>query len=166
MLPYCIITNQVLSLRAKGIDAVALAKAPGANKLTNFRRVFKSSDDVPVLVFCTPEYLFGTPPDGSYSGSVGQFNVLKSCENVNLVVIDEAHKIFDRMPSFRPAFDSLKKLQKLSCTLAAMSATLTSRQIEILKDDFMHGTKCFVLTEGVHRDNLVLQLRRYRGKSS
>ena len=26
----------------------------------------------------------------------------------------------------------------------------------------MHGTKCFVLTEGVHRDNLVLQLRRYR----
>ena len=83
-------------------------------------------------------------------GSVGQFNVLKSCENVNLVVIDEVHKIFDRMPSFRPVFDSLKKFQKLSCILAAMSATLTIRQIEILKDYFMHGTKCFVLTEGVH----------------
>ena len=36
-----IITNQVLSLRAKGIDAVALGRAAGANKLTNFRRVFK-----------------------------------------------------------------------------------------------------------------------------
>ena len=66
-----LITNQVLSLRAKGIDAVALGRAAGANKLTNFQRVFKSSDDVPVLAFCTPEYLFGTPPDGSYSGSVG-----------------------------------------------------------------------------------------------
>ena len=31
-----IITNQVLSLRAKGIDAVALGRAAGANKLTNF----------------------------------------------------------------------------------------------------------------------------------
>ena len=65
-----IITNQVLSLRAKGIDAVALGRAAGANKLTNFRRVFKSFDDVPVMGFCTPEYLFGTPPNGSYSGSV------------------------------------------------------------------------------------------------
>ena len=31
-----IVTNQVLSLRAKGIDAVALGRAAGANKLTNF----------------------------------------------------------------------------------------------------------------------------------
>ena len=68
------------------------------------------------------------PPDGTYSGSVGRFDVLKSCKNVNLVVIDEAHKIFDRMASYRPAFDSLKKLQQLSCTLAAMLATLTSKQ--------------------------------------
>ena len=42
-----IITNQVLSLRAKGIDAVAIGRAAGINKLPNFRRVFKSSDDVP-----------------------------------------------------------------------------------------------------------------------
>lgn len=76
-------------------------------------------------------------------------------------MIDEAHKIFDRMPSFRPAFDSLKKLQQLLCTLAAMSATLTSRQIEILKDEIMHGDKCCVLTEGVHRDNLLIRLSRY-----
>jgi len=156
-----IITNQVLSLRSKGIDVVALGNPAGANKLANFRRVFKSPDNVPALAFCTPEYLFGTPPDGNYSGSVGQFNVLKSCSNINLVVIDEAHKIFDRMPFFRPAFDSLKKLQQLPCTLAAMSATLTSRQIEILKDDFMHGDTCCVLTEGVHRDNLLIRLRRY-----
>ena len=95
-----IITNQVLSLRAKGVDAVALGRDAGINKVPNFRRVFKSSDDVPALAFCTPEYLFGTLPDGTYSGSVGQFDVLKSCKNVNLVVIDKAHKIFDRMPCF------------------------------------------------------------------
>ena len=41
------------------------------------------------------EYLFGTPSDGSYSGSVGQFNALEFCKNVNLVVIDEAHKTYD-----------------------------------------------------------------------
>ena len=41
------------------------------------------------------EYLFGTPPDGSYSGSVGQFNALEFCKNVTHVVIDEAHKTYD-----------------------------------------------------------------------
>lgn len=76
-----VITNQVHTLRARGIDAVALGRAAGGNKLTNYCRVFKSSDDVPALAFCTPEYLFGTPADGAYPGSVGQFNVLKSCEN-------------------------------------------------------------------------------------
>ena len=43
-----------------------------------------------------------------------------------------------------------------------MSATLTSGQIGILQDKFMHGANCFVLTEGGHRDNLILQLRRYK----
>ena len=43
-----------------------------------------------------------------------------------------------------------------------MSATSTSKQIEILQDEFMHGAHCFVLTEGAHRDNLMLQLRRYK----
>jgi len=42
-----------------------------------------------------------------------------------------------------------------------MSATLTSRQIEVLKDDFMQGDKCRVLTEGVDRDNLSINLKRY-----
>jgi len=91
-----IITNQVLSLRSKGIDVVALGTPAGANKLTNFLRVM-------ITYKLTPEYLFGNPPDGNYSGSVGQ---LKSCSNIYLVVIDEVRKIFDRMPSFRPAFDS------------------------------------------------------------
>ena len=60
-----VITNQIQSLRSKGIDAVALGRAAGSNKLANFRRVFKSmdKDHIPSIAFCTPEYLFGTPAD-------------------------------------------------------------------------------------------------------
>ena len=60
-----VITNQIQSLRSKGIDAIALGMAAGSNKLANFRRVFKSmdKDHIPSIAFCTPEYLFGTTAD-------------------------------------------------------------------------------------------------------
>ena len=37
-----------------------------------------------------------------------------------------------------------------------MSVTLTSEEVELLKKDFLHGDNCVVITQGVHRDNLVL----------
>ena len=153
-----VITNQIQTLRSKGIDSVALGRAAGSNKLTNFRRVFKSTDgnDIPSIAFCTPEYLFGTPADGIYQATIGQFPALLDRQDyLHAVVLDEAHKIFDRVPSYRPAFDSMKRLQHLSCRLLAMSATLTSEQVELLKKDFLHGDNCVVITQGVHRDNLV-----------
>jgi len=78
--------------------------------------------------------------------------------------MDEAHKIFDRVPSYRPVIDSMKRLQELLCNLLAMSAMLTAEQIQLLKQSFLHlhGCDCVVITQGVHRDNLVLQLKRYR----
>ena len=61
-----VITNQIQSLRSKGIDSVALGRAAGSNKLTNFKRVFKSTDgnDIPSIAFCTPVYLFGILANG------------------------------------------------------------------------------------------------------
>ena len=50
-----------------------------------------------------------------------------------MVIIDEAHKIFERMPSYRPAFNDIKQLHELSCPIVAMSATLTSVQVDTLK---------------------------------
>ena len=158
-----VITDQVRSLRNMGLDVVALGGAAGSRRMTNFHRVLANSDDIPLMAFCTPEYLFGTPANGSFLATPGQFTLIKEKESMlNLVVIDEAHKIFDRMPSFRPAFDDLKQLRELNCNLLAMSATLTVEQIETLKDKFLHSDKCVVLTHGVQRDNLKLHLRKYQ----
>lgn len=43
-----------------------------------------------------------------------------------------------------------------------MSATLTTDQIQLLKKDFLHSDDYVVITEGVHRKNLVLKLKRYK----
>ena len=85
-----IINNQVEALKNKGIDAVALGRAAGNKKSSNYRRVFQSSN-LPDLAFCTPEYLFGTPTNATFSGSCGQFHSLLAIQdNVSLVAIDEA----------------------------------------------------------------------------
>ena len=137
----------------------------GNNKLTNFRRVFVDASNAPLLAFCTPEYLFGTPASDNFQATSGQFSTLKDTQGTfSLIVLDEAHKIFDRMPSFRPAFDSLRKLQEIDCSLLAMSATLTNEQIEKLKSEFLHSEKCVTFTQGVHRDNLKFHLRKYQYK--
>ena len=73
------------------------------------------------MAFCTPEYLFGTPSTAGYLGTTGQFNtLLLKKERLSVVTIDEAHKIFDWMPSYHLAFDEMKQLQKLSCPIIAI----------------------------------------------
>ena len=72
-----VITNQIQNLKSKGIDAFALGRAAGKSKLSNFRKVFKSSSDIPIIAFCIPKYLFGTPANGPYQATVGQFNALR-----------------------------------------------------------------------------------------
>ena len=81
---------------------------------------------------------------------------------MNLVVIDKAHKIFDRMPSFRSVFDELKQLKQLSCPLLAMSATLTTTQVDMLQTHYVRGGNCITIINSVNRDNLKVQLRRYK----
>ena len=128
-----------------------------------FHKVFKSSSDLHIIAFCAPEYLFWTPANGQYQATVGQFDVLRDqMDDVHLIVLDEAHKIFDRMPLYQPAFDNMKRFKQMPCKLLAMSATLTTDQIELLKEHFLHGDDCVVITEGVHRKNLVLNLKTYK----
>lgn len=134
----------------------------------NYHQVFETSNDEPIVAFCTPEYLFGTPPTSTFVGTKGQFStVLSKKERFCLITIDEAHKIFDRMHSYRPAFNDMKQLKNLPCSIIAMSATLTSCQVEKLQQEHLHNDQCVVLIKGVHRDNLELSLLRYkRCKSS
>ena len=160
-----VITNQIQNLKLKGIDAFALGGAAGENSQMNFCKVLRNPCDSerPLIAFCTPEYLFGTPANGRYQATIGQFSALKDkVDDLHLIVLDEAHKILDRLPSYRPAFDGIKRLRQLECKLLAMSATLTEDQIQILQADFLHSDNCVVLTEGVHWKNLVLHLRRYK----
>ena len=77
-----------------------------------------------------------------------------------LIANDEAHKIFDRIPSYRPAFDKMMQLKELPCPIVAMSATLTNSQIKTLQQNYLH-CECVVLTKGVYRDNLQLSIQRY-----
>ena len=81
---------------------------------------------------------------------------------VSMIAIDEAHKIFDRMPTYRPAFDEMQQLTDLSCPIVVMSVTMTSLQIDVLKQKYVRSDKCLVFTKRVHRDDLHLCLQRYR----
>jgi len=47
------------------------------------------------MAFCTPEYLFGSPSNGSCLGTVGQFStLLAKKDRIGVIAIDEAYKIF------------------------------------------------------------------------
>ena len=66
-----------------------------------------------------------------------------------------------------PTFNGIKQLKNLPCPIIATSATLTTCQVEKLKQEYLHNDQCVVLTKGVHRDNLELNLLCYkRCKSS
>ena len=54
-----------------------------------------------------------------------------------MVTIDEAHKIFDRLPDYRQAFDDMKWLKELGCQIVAMFATLTDKEIWCLKQLYL-----------------------------
>lgn len=43
-----------------------------------------------------------------------------------------------------------------------MSATLTSSQVDTLKQEYIRSDRCLVITKGVHRQNLQLRMQRYR----
>jgi len=160
-----VILNQIESLQRKGINVVALGAAAGSStkKSNNYRQVFHTPRDEPLIAFCTPEYLFGKSSNSGSLGTVGQFNMLLAKKDrFGVITIDEAHKIFDRLPSYRPAFNDLKKLKGVSCPIVAMSVTLTSDQIALLQQDYLSCRDTVILKKAVHRGNLKLELQRYK----
>ena len=94
-----LIQEQVQNLCNKGVDAISLGSPAGKeDRLANYQRLLEGN--IPVMVYCTPEYLFG--PHGAISGLESVFR-----EKLSLVVIDEAHKAIDRSKGFRDAYDGL-----------------------------------------------------------
>ena len=75
--------------------------AAGDDRYKIFWRVFQSTSNLPSLAFCTPEYLFSSSSNGTYSGTGGQFHLLLQKQDIiNMVTIYEAHKVFDRLPDY------------------------------------------------------------------
>jgi len=129
----------------------------------NFHEAFQGIRDEPLVAFCTPEYLFGSKFTGTCLGTVGQFSTLlakKDC--IGVITIDEAHKIFDRLPKYHPVFNDLKKQKEISCPIIAMSATLTNDQIAQLQQDFLRSSNTVTFKKAVNRGNHKLQLQLYK----
>ena len=64
------------------------------------------------------------------------------------------------MPDYQLVFDAIKQLKELGCPIVAMSATLTDRQIQSLKKDYLRCPEnCIVLTTGVHHNNMEIHVR-------
>ena len=125
-----------------------MGRAAGSSKSANYHRVFEALNNEPIVAFCTTEYLFGTPATSTFVGTKGQFSIVqRKKERFCLITIDKAHKILDRMYSYRPAFDDLKQLRSLPCPIIAMSATLTGSQVEKLQQKYLHDGHCIVLTK-------------------
>jgi len=63
--------------------------------------------------------------------------LLEKKECISVVTIDEAHKIFDRLPKYRPAFDDMRKQQQLSSPTIAMSTMLTNDKEFLLQQRYL-----------------------------
>lgn len=71
------------------------------------------------VVILTPEFLFGTE---DRAGIIGRFQKCKAL--LHLIVIDEAHLVYDWEP-FRPSYGQVKQLKTMfDCPIMALSATL------------------------------------------
>ena len=94
-------------------------------------------DQRPSVVILTPETLFGSDIQ---DGVIQQLDH----KNIQLVVIDEAHTMFE-WESFRSAFKHLKNIRpSFSCPILALSATLksTSRNSTNFESPSRHQSWC------------------------
>jgi len=87
--------------------------------------------------------------------------LLEKKECIGVVTIDEAHKIFDRLPKYRPAFNDMRKLQQLSCPIIAMSATLTGGQVSILQQRYLRDNT-LVLQSSTQHQNFQFKIQMYK----
>jgi len=58
-----------------------MGRAAGTKKYANFQSMFQSSN-LPSILFCTPEYLFGTPFLAYNSGTSGQLQLFLSHKDI------------------------------------------------------------------------------------
>lgn len=78
-----VITNQVDSLQKRVyVQAIALGRAGGSSKSANYDQVFKTSNDEPIVAFCTLKYLLGVPATSTFVGTKRQFSTVLSKKEI------------------------------------------------------------------------------------
>jgi ATP-dependent Lhr-like helicase len=120
---------------------------------------FDDHENLPVIAYCTPEYVFGD------SGILKNKRSNLS-KHMGLLVIDECHKALDRRTGFRDAYSQLADyLAEREVAVLACSATLTKTWLAALNSKYFEGgAKC--LLTSIKRQDVRLSLKSYTPEKS
>ena len=112
-----LILNQVNDLKEKGVNAIPFGNPAGKEKTNYVALLDEREKEKPALVYMTPE---------CFSKHMHFF--AEHRDEIKMVVLDEAHKIFDRNSGFRQSYESLKEIRVKfpSTPVAALTATIDS----------------------------------------
>ena len=141
-----LINSQIEGLQRLKIKAVAVGPHFGTDATVLYE------DELPALLYTTPEFFK---------------NILKhglSSDKLKLIVIDEAHKVFDRNNCFRTFYDSLSGLQEELpvVPIMALTATLDEEQLQSLSSHYLK--KPVLIRDSVNSPNIKLNVTRYTAK--
>jgi RecQ family ATP-dependent DNA helicase len=139
------------NLKKLDIDAVFLSSSTTKeDRDVSLRR--SSTSTVPAVVILTAETLFG---DGLFKGFLSQMNR----EQVKLIVIDEAHIIYE-WAQFRSAMDEIQTLRSLFvCPITAMTATIKPAHLIHLKTSVLRTP--VVIKGNIDRPNVEIHVLPY-----
>lgn len=138
-----LILNQVNQLKEKGIDAIPFGNPAGKDKRNNFVRLDEPEGVKPSLVYITPE-------------------CFETKDEIKRIVMDEAHKIFDRDIAFRKSYESLQqiRLKFPETPVIALTASIDSVALDKLCTEYLREP--VVIKGNVDRPNVKLSLGKYK----
>ena len=154
-----LILNQVNQLKEKGINTIPFGNPAGKEKTNYIALLDEKEKEKPLLVYMTPECF-----------SKHMYFFAQHRDEIKMIVLDEAHKIFDRNSGFRQSYKSLREIlvKFLATPVAALTATIDRVSLDKLCTEYLRYP---VLVKGtVDRPNVKLLLGKYkvvtdRGKS-
>ncbi len=146
-----LMNDQVLSLQANGIPAVAIHS--NQDEYTNRENIRKASKGEIKLIYISPERL------------LADLDMLSSTIRVSLIAIDEAHCISQWGHDFRPVYTSLKCLKEKFPGTPIMALTATADRLT--RSDIANALNLddpFCWTGSFDRPNISLKVMNDPGK--
>jgi len=133
----------------KGIEAALIGHASGGSILQSVD--IKDTADLPPLLFTTPEYFV----------TKMKRELFTMQDRLKLLVLDEVHKMFDRMTNFMECYDSFKSLKEEfpGTPIMALTPTLSEQQLCVLCTE--HLRKPVLLKSSVKKNNIEIIVHKY-----